>query len=98
MSTRSTDPITSLLADKENQSHREAQIAKVVKYLARNPAVTSRELSVAMGADRYMVARRLPDAEKKGLVEKVGQRKCLVGGRLSTTWKVVEAKSEEVAA
>ena len=55
---------------------------------------TSAELAHHMGAERHMVARRLPDLiEAGGLVEKAGTRICKasgVSGRNATVWRTTE--------
>jgi len=48
--------------------------------------VTSAELAAAGGLDRYMVARRLPDLNRDGLVSRGSARRCDSTGRLAITW------------
>lgn len=85
---RTTDPISShLAADEVKQSGARAKQARAVLVgLRKYPGLTSRELSLAMGADRVMVARRLPDLADAGEVERGEMRKCQIVGRLAQTW------------
>jgi predicted HTH transcriptional regulator len=92
MNVHSTDPITSALADIDNQFAREAQIKEVCTALFIYPSSTSKELAGYSNINRELIAKRLPDAEKRGLVERTGKRKCKAGGRLSVTWKIIEGK------
>lgn len=51
-------------------------------------SATSAELARDHGLDRYLVARRLPDLEKDGRVEKEGKRQCRVTGKKGVVWRV----------
>lgn len=84
---RNTDPITSHLAgDEVTQSgRRQSQINKVTAMVRAREGLTSAELAKANEADRYMVARRLPDALA---VMKGDPRQCNISGRLAVTWWV----------
>lgn len=64
------DPPSSSKAAAEltRSGNRQRQIDRVVELVRRWPGCTSRELSEQSGCDRYMVARRLPDARTQGLV------------------------------
>ena len=85
---RKTDPLSSHQAAADNaQSWREDQIHTVAKMVALLPGATSRELSQYFNADRHMVARRLPDAEAKGLVSRGSQRCCQHTHKLALTWQ-----------
>lgn len=83
---RKTDPITSHLAAAENRKRRPAQVNEVAVFVAKYPGLTSSELAAKAKLDRYMVARRLPDAERAGLVRRGMQRKCRIGGRPAMVW------------
>jgi hypothetical protein len=48
--------------------------------------VTSAELASTGGLDRYMVARRLPDLNRDGLVSRGQARRCAITGRWAITW------------
>lgn len=59
-------------ADRAERSGRLAtDRARVLLLVHRNPGLTSLELAQRGGLDRYMVARRLSDCEKLGLVSSV---------------------------
>lgn len=47
---------------------------------------TSRELADATGLDRYMIVRRLPELESRGLVKRGELRRCSIAKRRATTW------------
>ena len=90
---RNTDPITSDIAAEKLVASGQHNIQKTQVYAAlkqyklakdRNP--TSAELAQFSGLDRYMVARRLPDLQKNGLVRKVDRRVCSVTTNPAVTW------------
>jgi len=83
---RKTDSESSHLAAIENESRRGTQARMVFQAVVDYPNSTSRELSVRSGLERYMVARRLSDAEDLGLVQRGIQRKCCYSKRLALTW------------
>jgi DNA-binding MarR family transcriptional regulator len=99
---RTTDPETSHEAAAElvDSGKHQIQKAKVYNALlwcnrAQQLAPTSAELARHSGLDRYLVARRLADLEKAGLVDKVRdddgeliKRKCSVNGSRATVWRV----------
>ena len=65
---------------------RARQKASVLAYVRECPGFTSRELAERYKDDRYMIARRLPDLRKDGLVANGEQRECRVSGGKATTW------------
>lgn len=85
---RVTDPITSHLAaeDVTRSGKRVHQQRQAVAAVRAKPGMTSFELSLACGLDRYMLGRRLPEAEKGGAVSKGDARACKITGRLAVTW------------
>jgi predicted HTH transcriptional regulator len=88
---RSTDPSTSHAAAKAvtESGQRDSQKAKVLRALQNNPRMTSQELAGVGGFDRYMVARRLPDLERDGMVRKAGERACNVSGTPAVIWEAI---------
>lgn len=89
------DPLSSRIAadDVEKSGKRREQIEQTVSAVSRYPGLTSMELSHATGIDRYVLARRLPEAETLGLVTRnltdggtPRLRHCKVTGRLAMTW------------
>ena len=86
---RATDPLTSHLAAEyvERTKLAEVQKARVMRALrtAGRP-VTSMELAAHSGIDRYAVARRLPELERQGAVERLHARRCSVSKRQALTW------------
>ena len=83
---RNTDPLTSHLAAQENEGNRASQIKQVVTALKEYDNCTSKELSTWSGLDRYLVARRLSDAEADNQAVRKDSRKCTVSNRLCVTW------------
>lgn len=64
------------------------QQAAVLARVARSPGSTSHELAAGNAAARYMIARRLPELARLGLVLRGSARTCRVTGRTATTWRV----------
>jgi hypothetical protein len=59
-------------ADRQERSGKaEADMRRVLEAVRMHPGLTSRELSERTGLDYHMVARRLPDLARRGLVERV---------------------------
>jgi hypothetical protein len=58
---------------------------------AQSEPCTSTELARATGMDRYIVARRLPDLERDGVVQRSPMRECNVTARPAITWRTKEA-------
>lgn len=87
---RNTDPLSSHLAEDDvtRSGERQRQCDMVLAVVTANPGMTSKELTryAPPSTDRYTFSRRLPDLEKKGLVQRGEMRKCSVGGKLSVTW------------
>lgn len=91
---RRTDPASSHLAEQEiNKSGaRQRQCDIVLWCVLRRNGATAKELAREAArrgikdVDSYAFSRRLPDLEKKGLVQRGVLRECLVGGRRSVTW------------
>lgn len=92
---RATDPVTSHVAarrvvasgvwDSQKNQIRHA-LATALRDRIYPP--TSRELATFAAMDRYTVARRLPDLEKEGRVEKAGKRVCTISGTPAVTWRL----------
>lgn len=85
---RASDPLSSHLAAEHvtktgARAHQQNQAAEAVKQF---PGLTSFELAMKTGIDRYTLARRLPECETAGRVRKGEQRPCKVTGRLAMTW------------
>ena len=88
---RSSDPETSRAAGRAVtlSGDRERQVRSVAEAVRRHPGLTSAELAAACGLDRYVVARRLPDGEKVGLVRRGEPRACTATprpGLKALTW------------
>jgi DNA-binding MarR family transcriptional regulator len=94
-----TDPDSSRQAAREHvhsgQNRKQRQIA--FEAVSRHPNCTSKEIAAYEGLDRAMIARRLPEIERNGLIEKVrtkfGQiliRPCKIGGQNSCEWRTTQ--------
>ena len=85
---RKSDPASSHLAAAEvtASGKRQQQIGLVIDLVRKFPGLTSMELAGMSGEDRYMIARRLPEALTAGAIRKGEQRTCSVTGRLALTW------------
>lgn len=67
------DPLSShAAADAMERSGRLwRQLDRVLAAVRATPGLSSGELAARHGLDRHMVARRLPDAERAGLVRRI---------------------------
>lgn len=85
---RNSDPLSSHLSGEQitKSGNRQSQINLVVEMVGREQGKTSAELAEINCVDRYMVARRLPDAIE---VEKGAMRICSVSKRKAVTWWMV---------
>ena len=98
---RRSDPPSSKMADQEitESGQRESECGFVLWGLwTMQQPVTSRELAMRMGADRYMVAKRLPELRALGKAQSSGDRirKCRVSGRKCMTWWAVDGRVSAV--
>lgn len=91
---RNADPISSHLAAREitESGVRGNQAQVAFSAVQRHPGLTSFELSNHCWLDRYQAARRLPELQESGLVEKAMIRRCTVSGRPAVTWVVLEKR------
>ena len=82
---RRTDPDSSRQAARrhEQSGRLDSDRWRVLEALRRNPGASSKELAAREGLDRHMVARRLPDLERAGLV----RRDC--DGKGDTRWYAI---------
>lgn len=94
--TKRHDPDTSLEAERDvtASGRRACQQELVARLVSQLPGYTSRELAELTGVDRYLIARRLPECETAGLVQRGGRRYLTDTGRPAVTWWPV---SEEAA-
>jgi len=75
-------------AELTSSGRRASQKRDIVNWLrGQSRPLTSMEIGNAAGLDRYMVARRLPDLEKDGLVERCAMRECAISRRPAITWR-----------
>ena len=71
---RASDPESSKAAGKRyDRMKRDSDKAAVLSAVRRTPGLSSKALAARHGLDRYMVARRLPDLERDGLVRRDGE-------------------------
>ncbi len=94
---RTTDPDSSHHAARKmiDSGGLARQAGIVLAAVRRNPRRTSAELADHCELDRYQIARRLPELEAQGLVEKVHlqgtilMRHCMATGSLAATWLAI---------
>jgi hypothetical protein len=87
---RSSDPVSSHLTAEEvtRSGRRDNQKHKLIEWLRRQTQpMTLAEIAVSSGMERHAVARRLPDCERGGPVERCGMRECGAAGRPAITWR-----------
>lgn len=83
------DPATSHEAADRIAPTADQQAARVADWVRRHPGKTSRELAAVVtdrDLDRHAIARRLPEAEERGLVRRGEARACDVGRGRALTW------------
>ena len=77
---RTTDPASSHVAAEQvhNSGAAARQRERVIDLVYMHPGKTSKELAALSDLDRYQIARRLPEAEKAGVVrrEAKGRNEC----------------------
>lgn len=87
---RRTDPITSHEAADAitKDGTRASQRHTVLLMVRRRPGHTSAELAASNNADRYVLARRLPDLRDHGglVYNGLEPRVCKVTGKRAQTW------------
>jgi hypothetical protein len=85
---RNTDPATSHEAAEHviASGKRAAQQRMTAVAVESYPGLTSLELSRKAKIDRYVLARRLSEVEKDGLIKRGVARTCTVSGRSAVTW------------
>jgi len=86
---RRNDPGSSKVAAREitESGLRARQQAEVLRLVRAYPKHTSLELAQHGSLDRYVIARRLPELERAGLVRRGEIRRCAVGARPALTWE-----------
>lgn len=93
---RTTDPISSYEAfdnlemSGKHKTDKEKVYKELKQYYRKIGLPTSAELAKWSGLDRHMVAKRLPDLYRDGLVERSVNRcrKCAVSGVTAYVWWV----------
>jgi len=84
---RSTDPETSREAEDRHAGKAWTHTKWVAQQVQLYPGSTAVELWKACGGlDRHEWSRRLPDAERIGLIRRGEPRKCRVRGVKMVTW------------
>ena len=86
---RSTDPVTSRLAEQRvNLGSRANHCRLVLAAVRKYPSMTAVELLPFCGLERHEVSRRLADLRSRGDVRVAGRRKCRVNGTAMLTWVI----------
>lgn len=88
---RTTDPVTSHVAayNVEASGKASTQRRACLVEVRRHPSQTSGEIAQALGMERHIPARRLPELREAGLIKNGAQRKCTIMGTLMMTWEPV---------
>lgn len=96
---RHTDPLPSYAAaDKVKRTGLGGrQRLQVYHGLRVHQGATSAELAQALGCDRYVPSRRLPELERAGWVCRGRRRRCSVSGIVSETWFIARPWLEKPA-
>ena len=75
------------------QAQQQSQAAAAVR---KHPGLTSLELARATGIDRFVLARRLPEVEREGLIRRGTVRRCAASnGRSAVTWHPVSLATDD---
>lgn len=93
---RTTDPDTSHEAATHMtvSGKRALQMGIAVVAVTARPGLTSLELAKASKQCRFMLARRLPEAEEQNKVYRGPVRQCRESGRRAATWYPVEPNQQ----
>jgi hypothetical protein len=85
---RASDPITSYSAAEAVEASGRAgcQRRQCLDEVKLNPGQTAAEIALAIGLDRYVPSRRLPELRDLGLVQNGLSRPCKVKKSMSLTW------------
>jgi len=85
---RQANPIMSHQAAEEVESSGRAASQRHLCLLEvwKNPGRTATEIAEAVGLERHIPSRRLPELRQAGQVKNGPERDCAVTGNLSMTW------------
>lgn len=85
---RSTDPQTSREAADHAENTGKAQSQRMVclREVTVHPNQTAAEIAAAIGLERHIPSRRLPELRDAGLVVTGPARRCTIQGTRSMTW------------
>jgi len=85
---RNADPDTSHIAAAkvDSSGDGEAQRLACLHAVSRYPGYTAAEIARAIGLERHIPSRRLPELRDGGYVVNGEKRKCRETGNLSMTW------------
>lgn len=85
---RRTDPATSHEAARAHVASGATvkQRTAVLAAVRAAPGLTSDELAAEMGVSRYLTARRCPELERLGLIQRGPARLSRIGRRIGITW------------
>lgn len=91
------DPATSHEAARQIADHADRQAEIVADAVKATPGLTSAELAWKHGLDRYVVARRLSEAERSGRVCRGASKVCSVTGRRALTWSTEASETRDAS-
>lgn len=87
---RNSDPMTSHLAADavERKGNAATQRTLCLAEVRRMPGQTAAEIAAALGLERHVPSRRLPELREAGLVRNGDARRCDVQGTMALTWRL----------
>lgn len=84
---RTTDPATSHIAAERAVQFLGTHQERIVAFLGTVEDATKDEIAAGVGLDHVAVARRMIEAERKGLVRRTDKIRFSRGGNPETVWR-----------
>lgn len=84
---RNTDPVTSHLAAATVYQFAGNHIEQIVSALHQFGPMTADEIATRTSLDKYQICRRLPEAEKAGMVKATEILRHTKSGRAARVWE-----------
>ena len=94
---RNSDPATSHIAagNIECEGRAASQRRLCLAEVRRQPGQTAAEIATAVGLERHVPSRRLPELRQAGFVENGTVRVCTIQKSLSMTWNPKRGEGQE---
>lgn len=84
---RNTDPITSHIAAATVHQFAGSHVEQIVLALYKFGPMTADEIATRTSLDKYQICRRLPEAEKAGMVKATTILRHTKSGRVARVWE-----------